>query len=106
MDQTTFEIIFVNDIYSYEKELVEKDYKAGVIFNAVAVVMQTKSLGVEEAMKYLTEKVIDLEKQMQNLIKIALNDPELSQGTKTFIERIGYVNGGHFNVYKNICGRY
>lgn len=99
-------VIFVNDFFSYEKEMREQNNEHGKVFNPVSLIIQIEGLSVGKAFESLAKIIGDLEKEILIVENEILCDESFSKDTRTFIERMNYLMGGHFKVYSNVFNRY
>ena len=86
--------------------MAEKDNRHNKIFNSVAVVSQLEGIPIPKAMEKLAKIVYNLEQNILELEKDILSDNWFSEDTHLFVDRVNYVNGGHFKVYHAILDRY
>ena len=91
--------IYVNDIFSFEKELREEG-DINRIFNAVAFLAVQDKIKIERAMDKVAEMITEKERQLIDIENEIMEKKDCLEDTKTFIHHVNYMMGGHTEVSK------
>ncbi|XP_054156256.1 uncharacterized protein LOC128954681 [Oppia nitens] len=98
---THLQVVYVNDVYSFEKELYDQKGQLDLMFaNLVAYYVLHDKCSIREAMDKTIDLVRQLEADFDELAKTVANDPLLSSDTKRFVE--GLANYMASNYYLSI----
>lgn len=92
----------INDLTSYEKELLENASEEKRRFNSVVLIMQLNDCSVEEAMDKVAHLYHDYEIKTDQLIKDLLERKTNSKSLKKIIDGIAFCIGGCFAAHFRI----
>ena len=100
-------IIYVNDIFSFEKEFNAQNGNLNTTFNGVAVLSILGDIPISEAMNMMVEMTRDLERDILQLEEgIKCDEKVFTKVTLDFIEKIKYMMGGNYVVHTVAYARY
>lgn len=106
MDLCNLTVICVNDVYSFEKELLEQNGDmARMIANTVGFHVLKYKCSVEEAFERSLAIVRQYEIEYKELADSLVNDQSISAECKSFIDGVTAVNAGIFGISIS-CNRY
>ena len=91
--------IYVNDIYSFEKELREEG-DINRLFNAVAFIAVKDKLPIDSAMTKLADMIVQKEMELIDIENEIMADEDCLEVTRTFFHHVNHVMGGHWEVCK------
>lgn len=98
--------IFVNDVYSFEKEYLEQNEDMSkLIVNIVGFHVLKYKCSIAEAMHRSLEIIKECERDYKQLADSLVEDDGLSVEIKTFVQCLTAVNGGNFGL-SIYCDRY
>lgn len=97
MDLCNLSTVFVNDVYSFEKEYLEQNQDMRkMIVTIVGFHVIKGKCSVEEAIVKSLHIIKNYESQYKELADSLINDEDISADTKKFIECVTAINGGNF----------
>ncbi|CAG2170610.1 unnamed protein product, partial [Oppiella nova] len=94
LELATYLVTLMNEVYSFEKEVKERDWKIAEAYNMVAFYVRFKEVSVAEAMDSLVTDFLAMEAEIFALTKEVLTEDWLSPDTRVFVGRILYFVGG------------
>ncbi|XP_054158546.1 uncharacterized protein LOC128956860 [Oppia nitens] len=104
-----FAIIYVNDVYSFEKELYDQKGQLDRMFvNLVAYYILDQKCSIREAMDKTLVICRQHESEFDQLAKSVANDPSVSSDTKRYVQGLATFISGNYhmsitlNRYNNI----
>lgn len=98
--------IFVNDVYSFEKEYIEANHDMNkMLANIVGFHVLKYECSVEDAIKKSLVTIEEYECKFKKLADSLVNDQGSSAECKTFIDGLTAVIAGNF-AYSTQCKRY
>ncbi|XP_054156267.1 uncharacterized protein LOC128954691 [Oppia nitens] len=96
---THLQVVYVNDVYSFEKELYDQKGQLDLMFaNLVAYYVLHDKCSIREAMDKTIELVRQLEADFVELAKTVANDPELSFDAKRFVEGLANYMASNYHL--------
>ncbi|CAG2168051.1 unnamed protein product [Oppiella nova] len=90
----TYLVTLANEVYSFEKEVKERDWNMTEAYNMVAFYVRFKGMTVAEAMDSLVTDYLEMEAEIVALKKEVLTEDWLSPDTRIFVGSIMYFIGG------------
>ena len=99
-------IFYVNDFFSFEKEMNANNNNLRGIFNAVAVISILDGIDIGKAMEKLAELTRHLERDILLLEDQIKSDKMFSKVTHDFIEKLNYSLGGNYQAHVLAYDRY
>ena len=97
--------VFVNDFFSFEKEVIQLNGDLSQMFNLVALISRLDDIPIASALEKLADMIRDMENRIRVAENILLNDPNVSGVTKTFIGKMNYFIGANHKV-STVLDRY
>lgn len=106
MDLCSLCAIYVNDVYSFEKEYLEQNGDMSkMILNIVGFHVIKYKCSIEEAFERSLDIIRERESEYKTLADSLVNDDSLSDESKKFVECVTAVNGGNYGISIH-CNRY
>ena len=97
--------IYVNDFFSFEKEIIQQKGDLSKMFNLVALISRLDHCTIGQAMQRLTDMIMENEQKIRNAENDILNDSQCTEVKRTFIKRMNYFVGGNHKV-STVLDRY
>ena len=97
--------VYVNDLFSFEKEIIQHSGRLDKTFNLVALISRLEECDIGLAMQRLADMIRETERQIKKLEKELVDDRNCSDVRKTLIGRMNYFVGGNHKV-STVLDRY
>jgi len=106
MEMCNLLVIYINDVYSFEKEMLEMNEDLSkMMLNIVAFHVLKYQCSVEEAFERSLAIIRDYESEYKELSDSIQNDPCISAECKTFVKSLTDVCAGNFGLCLH-CNRF
>jgi hypothetical protein len=102
LELATYLVTLANEVYSFEKEVKERDWNMAEAYNMVAFYVRFKGMSVAEAMDSLVKDYLKMEAEIVALKEEVLTEDWLSPDTRVFVERIMYFIGGSLKAVSSM----
>ncbi|CAG2105437.1 unnamed protein product [Medioppia subpectinata] len=90
--------VMCNDIYSFEKEVLDAGGRVDGAYNGVSVLVRMHGIPVVDAMRQLANMCRELELEAQELVGEIQSAHWASADTRDYVQRLLWINGGNWKV--------